>query len=44
MSIERSKKTYLRKKGHVVCSSCLDKIESETQSICKLETSNNNFE
>ena len=27
--IERSTKTFWRKKGHILCSSCQDKIEEE---------------
>ena len=29
-NIERSKKTFWKKKGHILCSSCQDKIERET--------------
>ena len=28
--IERSTKTFWRKKGHIICSTCQDKIEEET--------------
>jgi DNA-directed RNA polymerase subunit RPC12/RpoP len=27
--IERSKKTFWKKKGHILCSTCQDKIEEE---------------
>ena len=27
--IERSTKTFWRKKGHIICSTCQDKIEEE---------------
>ena len=28
-NIERSKKTFWKKKGHILCSTCQDKIEEE---------------
>ena len=41
--IERSTKTFWRKKGHILCSICQDKIEEETNlsrrnSLKSLET------
>jgi len=29
--IERSKKTFWKKKGHLLCSTCLDKIEKNNK-------------
>ena len=29
-NIERSTKTFWKKKGHILCSTCQDKIEQET--------------
>ena len=29
-TIERSTKTFWKKKGHILCSTCQDKIEQET--------------
>ena len=29
-NIERSTKTFWKKKGHILCSSCQDKIEKDT--------------
>ena len=29
LDIERSKKTFWKKKGHILCSTCQDKIEEE---------------
>jgi len=29
-NIERSTKTFWKKKGHILCSTCQDKIERET--------------
>ncbi len=32
--IERSKKTFWNKKGHLLCSTCQDNLEKETKKTC----------
>ena len=38
MRIERSMATYLRLKGRVLCSTCLDRMESEHQQSEQMNT------
>jgi len=38
MRIERSMATYLRLKGRVLCSTCLDRMESELQQSEQMTT------
>ena len=46
--IERSKKTFWKKKGHILCSTCQDKIEeeislSQRNNLKRLETFQQNI-